>query len=137
MYDIKPQILIEEVSKDLKKIIQKPEWADYVKTGSHKQRPPVQDDWWYLRAASVLRSVEKLGPIGVSKLRTKYGGKKNRGVRPGKATKGSGSIIRHVLQQLEQAELVKQEAKGVHKGRILTPKGASLLHSAAKKVRKE
>lgn len=136
MYDIEPQTLIEEVGKDLKKVIQKPEWADYVKTGVHKERPPTQEDWWYLRAAAVLRSVAKLGPVGVSKLRTKYGGKKNRGVRPGKAMKGSGSVIRHVLQQLEQAELVKQEARGVHKGRVLTPKGVSLLHSAAKRVRK-
>ena len=41
------------------------------------------------------------GPIGVSKLRTKYGGKKNRGHKPEHFYKGSGSVARKVLQQFE------------------------------------
>ena len=136
MKDISQQVLIEEVAKDLAKIIHKPEWADYVKTGVHKERPPTRDDWWYMRGAAVLRTVSEKGPIGVSKLRTKYGGLKNRGVAPSRFRKGSGSIIRHVLQQLETAELIKQAEKGVHKGRIVTPKGASLIFAAAKRAGK-
>ena len=117
-------------------MIQKPEWADYVKTGVHKERPPSRDDWWYVRAAAVLRTVKLQGPIGVSKLRTKYGGLKNRGVKPEHFFKGSGSVLRHVLQQLEHAELVKQTEKGVHKGRMTTPKGDALLFAAAKRLEK-
>ncbi len=134
MYDVSQQRLIEEVAKDLKDVVHKPEWADYVKTGAHKQRPPNRDDWWYVRVAAVLRTVHVKGPIGVSKLRTKYGGRKRRGVKPGKFVRGGGSVIRHALQQLEQAGLVKQEEKGVHKGRITTPKGKSFLFAAAKKA---
>lgn len=134
MYDVSQRELIDEVANQLKDIIQKPEWADYVKTGAHKERPPVRDDWWFVRVAAILRTVHIKGPIGVSKLRTKYGGRKNRGVKPEKFVKGSGSVIRHALQQLEQAGLVKQAEKGVHKGRITTPKGDSLLFSAAKRV---
>ncbi len=137
MYDVPQRELIEEVANQLKDIIQKPEWADYVKTGAHKERPPVRDDWWFVRAAAILRTVHLRGPIGVSKLRTKFGGRKNRGMRPEKFMKGSGSIIRHALQQLEQAGLVKQAEKGVHKGRVTTPKGDSLLFSAAKKLQEE
>ena len=64
--------LIKKVAEELKSIIGQPEWAPFVKTGNHKERPPVDNDWWYIRAASVLRKVYLLGPIGVSKLRTKY-----------------------------------------------------------------
>jgi small subunit ribosomal protein S19e len=94
-------------------------------------------DWWHVRAAAVLRSVGRLGPVGVSKLRGKYGGKKNRGHKPNQFQKGSGNIIRKVLQQLEAAKLIKQTKVGVHKGRVLTPEGHSLLDKAAVGIMKE
>ncbi|MFP4524214.1 MAG: 30S ribosomal protein S19e, partial [Candidatus Woesearchaeota archaeon] len=134
MHAISQQQLIEEVSKDLKQALDKPDWAEYVKTGVSRQRPPVRDDWWYVRAASILRTIYFRGPIGVSKLRTKYGGLKNRGVAPGKFFKGSGSVVRKILQQLEEAELIKPAERGVHKGRMVTSKGASLLFAASKRV---
>lgn len=138
IYDVNPNELIEKVAEELKNIeaIQPPEWAAFVKTGAHKERPPEDKEWWYKRAAAVLRSISILGPIGVSKLRTKYGGRKNRGVKPDKFKKGSGSVIRKVLQQLDKAELSKFVEKGVHKGRIVTPKGLSLLDKAANKISK-
>jgi small subunit ribosomal protein S19e len=134
MQHVPQQRLIEEVATDLKGKLTKPEWADYVKTGSHKQRPPLKDDWWYTRAAAVLRTVHLKGPIGVAKLRTKFGGAKNRGVKPDRFEKSGGSIIRHALQQLEHAGLIKQADRGVHKGRVTTPAGAALLVKAAKRV---
>jgi small subunit ribosomal protein S19e len=81
-----------------------------------------------------MRTTQRIGPIGVSKLRSKYGGKKNRGMKPEKFYPASGKIIRTILQQLENAELVKKEEKGVHKGRIIAPKGVSLLDKAASKI---
>jgi len=137
MYDVEPSELVEKTSEELKKLQElKPvAWAVFVKTGTHKERPPVKSDWWYARAASILRSVALLGPVGVSKLRTKYGGKKNRGYRPEHFFKGSGSIIRKILQQLEKAGLIVKAEKGVHKGRVITPKGISLLNSVASKIK--
>ena len=35
---------------------------------------------------------------------------------------------------MEKAELVKQDKKGVHKGRIITSKGIKLMNNAAKKI---
>lgn len=138
MYDVPANELIEKISEKLKQIneIKPPEWAAFVKTGRYKERPPFKEDWWYVRAASVLRTIYKLGPIGVSKLRRRYGGKKNRGVKPERFYKGSGSIIRKILQQLEKAELVKKEKKKIHKGRILTAKGKSLLDKTASELLK-
>ena len=136
MYDADPQELILKAAEELKRVpeIKPPEWAAFVKTGVHKQRPPVNHDWWYMRAASVLRTIYRLGPVGVSKLRTKYGGKMNRGVKKEHSYKGSGSIIRKSLQQLEKAGFVKFAEKGVHKGRIITPKGKSFLDKIASKI---
>ena len=138
MYDVDPQELIKRTAQELKKIeeIKTPEWAPYVKTGAHKERPPVDNGWWYLRTASVLRTIYRLGPVGVSKLRTKYGGKKNRGVKKDHFFKGSGNILRKAMQQLEKAGLIKFVEKGVHKGRIITPKGKSLLDRIATQIHK-
>ncbi|MBI2129828.1 30S ribosomal protein S19e [Candidatus Woesearchaeota archaeon] len=130
IFDIDSQKLIEKASEELKKVqaIQPPEWAIFVKTGMHKERPPINPDWWYVRAASVLRKIYLRGPIGVSKLRTLYGGKKNRGHKPEHFYKGSGNIIRKILQQLTKAGFVKEEKKGLHKGRVMTKEGKAFLN---------
>jgi len=135
--EVPVQELLEEIARELKKIeeIKPPVWAKFVKTGVHKERPPVREDWWYVRAASVLRKIYLLGPIGISKLRTKYGGLRNKGFASERFAKGSGNIIRKILQQLEKAGLIKHEAKGVHKGRILTKKGVELLYDCAKRIK--
>jgi len=139
IFNVDPNQLIESAAEELKKIeaIKPPAWALAVKTGVHKERPPVKSDWWYTRTAAVLRSVYILGPIGTSKLRTKYGGRKNRGYAPERFRKGSGAIIRKILQQLEKAGFVVQAQKGVHKGRVITPKGKSFLDRIALKLMKE
>lgn len=137
MYEEDPKIVIENIAKELKTFIKQPEWTPYVKTGTHKERPPEDKDWFYMRTASILRTVALKGPIGVSKLRTKYGGRKNRGYRPEHFFKGSGSIIRRALQELDKSGLTIKAEKGVHKGRIITPKAQSLLAKAGyKKIEK-
>ena len=103
VYDANPNELVEKAAGELKKVIKAPDWSRYVKTGVHKERPPADLDWWYKRAAAVLRKVYILGPVGTNKLRAKYGGKKNRGYKPEKFFRGSGKIIRSILQQAEAA----------------------------------
>ena len=136
---VNPNALINITAEELKKqsLVQPPDWSKFVKTGHHKERLPDNADWWYFRSAAVLRTVARLGPIGTEKLRVKYGGKKNRGHKPERTYKASGSILRKVLQQLETSGLVKQTEKGVHKGRILTPKGISLLDKIAVQLAKK
>ena len=135
-FDVSSQDLSKEVAQGLKGKIESPKWVPFVKTGSHKERPPLNKDWWYIRAASILRTIYKNGaPVGVSKLRSKYGGRKNMGSRPHQFRKASGSVIRKILQQLEKAGLVSYKKEGVHKGRIVTPAGVSLLTKAAASVK--
>ena len=118
IYETDTQELIKKAAKALKDKIKAPEWSIFVKTGVSRERPPVDRDWWYIRAASVLRKI--------------YCGRKNRGYKPEKTYPSSGKIIRTILQQLEQIEFVKKAEKKVHKGRIITPKGKSFLDKLAK-----
>ncbi|MAF99233.1 MAG: 30S ribosomal protein S19e [Nanoarchaeota archaeon] len=131
-----PQAFITSLADALKKekLVTPVEWSVYVKTGHHKQRQPDSNDWWYARASAILRSIYRLGPIGTQKLRTKFGGNKNRGHRPNKQFKASGSIIRKILQQLETSGMIKQVEKGVHKGRIITAKGEAFMNDIAKRL---
>jgi small subunit ribosomal protein S19e len=135
--DINPEKAINALAGELKKLkeISPPEWAKFVKSGNHRMRPPVNPDWWHIRAASVLKNIYNHGPVGVSKMRSRYGGSKNRGRKPSKFTKASGNILRKITQQLETAGLV-QQSQTVNKGRIISSKGQSLLDKTAVQLRK-
>ncbi len=134
VYDVKPNQLIEAVKEKLKDIeeIDQPEWSNFVKTSSAKERPPQQEDWWYSRGASLLRKLYKDGPIGVNRLRREYSDRIDRGHKPDHSRQAGGKIIRTVLQQLEDAGLVE----GIEgEGRGITPEGRSLLDGIAKQVK--
>ena len=109
---------------------EKPEWVDFVKTSAHKSRPNIDSDFWYKRAASILRQIYIRGIVGVERLRTRYGGRKKRGVRPSEFRKSGGKIIRKILQQAEAAGLV-EKAKGRKAGRQLTKQGKDFLDEVA------
>ena len=121
--------LVSEIKKI--KEVAAPVWAPFVKTGAHKERPPVNPDWWVIRVASVLGKVNKFGPIGVNKLAKQYGGRKNRGVRPDIKCNASRNIVRKSLQQLEKAGLIKlvSEPKS---GKVVTKKGKELIQKCIK-----
>lgn len=121
--------LVGKLKEELKKIkeISPPEWAKFVKSGPHRERPPQQEDFWYIRSASTLRRIYLDGPVGTERLRSYYGGKKKRGHKPDHFKKSSGNIIRKILQQLEKAGLVEKGTKG----RKITSKGQKLFSHIA------
>jgi small subunit ribosomal protein S19e len=135
LYDVPAGELISKLADDLKenhqKIVPLP-WAQFVKTGVYKERAPTNPDWWYVRCASLLRKVAQNSYIGVSHLRGIYGGRHRRGSKPNHVKKGSGSIIRHTLQQLEEDGLI-ETIKG--RGRRVTPKGQSLIDRLAHEIK--
>ena len=105
-----------------------PEWAGFVKSGVSRERPPADDDFWHVRAASILRQMYIRGVVGVGRLRTRYGSRLDRGGRASKFRKAGGKIIRVILQQAEAAGLVEKVSRMQH-GRRLTAKGRELLDS--------
>jgi small subunit ribosomal protein S19e len=135
IYDVPQSSIVNSVSIKLKqnKNITPPDYVKYVKTGVSRQNPPADEDWWYVRCASILKKVYEKGPIGINRLSKIYGGKLNRGMKPEGRRKGSGSIITDALAQLETESLVKKTKRG----RVLTSKGVSFLDKTAHEVKKK
>jgi small subunit ribosomal protein S19e len=130
--DVPSAKLIGALAEQVKGLpgIKEPDWVHYVKTGSHAERPPENADWWFTRAASLLRKLYLHGPVGLSDLERTYGGSKALAYFPKHHRDAAGSPIRKVLQQLEQAELVSKTPKG----RVLTPKGRAMLDKASMEI---
>lgn len=123
------KLLAEALKKS--KMFEQPTWVPFVKTSPHKERPSSDEDFWFHRAASILRQLYVRGIVGVNRMRTRYGGRKDRGKQPPEFRKSGGKIIRTILQQAESAGLV-EKVKGSHSGRKLTEKGKTFLESVAK-----
>ncbi|HZX19736.1 MAG TPA: 30S ribosomal protein S19e [archaeon] len=130
IYDVPADRLIEAVANELKTKIQQPEFTKYIKTGAHRERAPQRSDWFFMRNASILYQLYRHGATGTGSLRTYYGGRRNRGVKPEHKKKASGKIIRVCLQNLEKQGLLKKDKKG----RAVTGKGEKLLYAKAKEI---
>ncbi|MDZ7688512.1 MAG: 30S ribosomal protein S19e [Halobacteriales archaeon] len=128
--------LVEETAEEVKELdaVEPPEWAEFAKTGRNRELPPENDDWWYVRTASILRKVYIEGPIGVSRLKKAYGGKDRKGVARSHHEEGSGSVIRTALQQLEEEGLVEQKGSD---GRVVSSEGQKFLDGIASEVADE
>ena len=138
LYDVPAEALIREAADRLEDRIEQPDWINYAKTGSNRELPPQQDDFWYVRAASLLRKLALDSPVGVDRLASEYGGRKRGSnryrVAKAKNDTGSKNIIRTILQQLEEEGLV-ETAQG--EGRRLTADGRSFLDDVAADVIEE
>jgi small subunit ribosomal protein S19e len=134
VYELNAQEYNLKLAEALKKIpeFKQPEWVEFVKSGPGKARPIDDSDFWYKRAASILRQVYRKDIVGTNRLRTKYGSKKERGARPEEFRRAGGKIIRVILQQSDKAgftEIAKgiKDVKGKRPGRQLTEKGKKFL----------
>ena len=134
VYELNSQEYNLKLAEALKQLpeFKEPEWAQFVKSGPSKERPIDEPDFWYKRAASILRQIYKKNIVGVNRLRTKYGSKKNRGMKPEKFMRASGKIIRTILQQSDKAGLTEiakdiKDVKSKKPGRQLTEKGKAFL----------
>lgn len=135
LYDVPAEDLIEAVAKKIEGDLEEPEWLEFTKTGTGRELPPDQDDFWSRRAASLLRKVADDGPVGVERLRNAYGSATNGStryrVRPNHKHEGSGNIIRTALQQLEDAGYIETSEK---RGRTVSGEGRALLDETATEV---
>ncbi len=136
MRDVSQTKLVQKLSEELKKEehIKPPAWSYFVKTGVSSERPPQQPDWWFLRSAAILRRTALTGPVGTSRLRTVFGGRRRRGHKPAHTRKAGGKVIRTILQQLEKAGYI-QKVEKPKMGRTVTPKGLKLLDKVGKELK--
>ena len=135
VYDVPPDRLIEKLADRIKSEFKltPPEWIENARTGTQTEVEPAQEDWWYVRTASLLRKIYINGPIGSDRLAEFYGGSKNRGAKPNKAVSSSRAIIRHILQEFDKAGLT---TKLPGKGRQISPIGVSVCNASAHEVMK-
>ena len=137
-YDIPAQLYIQHLAKYIKDNIdqvQPPPWSTLTKTSTHTQRQPENPDWWFTRAASILRKIYVHGPIGIEHLRADYGGRHRKGVSREHVRKGGGTNIRKILQQLEAAGLIEKNPK--NQGRTITREGRRTLDKLAADIKEQ
>ena len=132
--DVKAADFIAEFATYLKSTgkFEVPSWTDLVKTGIHKELPPQDPDWYYIRAAAIARKVYLKHVVGVGALKRELGGQKRRGVRKNTTVTASGAVIRSVLQQLQALKIVDNHPRG---GRRITSTGQRELDRIAGQVR--
>lgn len=122
--------LVPALAQALKGVpeIKPPAWATSVKSGSHAERVPEQEDYWFLRCGALLRTLYlNSESVGVRRLRNKFGGRIVHTVSRSHHRKAGGKGIRLALQQLEKAGLVKKEKVG----RVLSASGRKLINKVA------
>jgi small subunit ribosomal protein S19e len=135
--DVPASRLVEKLAKYLKEnvdAVTPPAWASFAKTGAHVEKQPQDSGWWYTRCASLLRKIYVHGPMGIEKLRARYGGRKNRGVKAQHTTKAGGATVRKALQQLESAGYIETLKP---RGRRVTAAGRKLLQELAEELNRE
>ncbi|MEM3841449.1 MAG: 30S ribosomal protein S19e [Candidatus Micrarchaeaceae archaeon] len=131
VYDVKADILVKALAEKLKASdFKKPEYVDYVKSGAGRDRLPQDRDFWYMRGASILRQIYIRGPVGVGRLRNRYGNRKESVVHKKHHVKAGGSIIRDAMMQLESMKLVEKAPKG----RVITAKGRSFVDKTCNEI---
>ena len=135
VYDVPADILINRLSEILKKEdIPSPDWASFVKTGTHADKPPQNSEWWHIRCASILRKIYLHSPASIKELRSMYGGGKPVGYGTAHHRDASGAIIRNAVHALEKLGYIEKVEK---KGRVLTKQGTKKLDVLATEILKE
>merc|ERR1712212_1024613 len=131
--DVNPADFVKALAAFLKKSgkMKVPDWVDLVKTAKYKELAPYEDDWFYIRAASVARHLYIRAPCGVGGFTKVYGGRKNRGTAPSHYCRSNAGIIRRVLQSLEGIKMVENHQDG---GRKLSANGRRDLDRIASQL---
>jgi len=126
--DIPAQEFIIALAQHFKKSqkLELPEWHDIVKTGTFKELAPINPDWYYIRAASVIRKVYLKQGLGVGALTTIYGGSNSKKkvdlITCGLDNSGKSTIINHLKpskhKEEQLAPTVGYQVESFSKGQV-------------------
>lgn len=131
--DVDQDKVVTGVAQFLKKSgkLRVPDNMDIVKTSKSKELSPSNNDWFYIRCASILRRMYHKGPIGVGGVKKLYGDRKRNGVCPSHFCRADGAVSRRAVQALENIKLIEKHPEG---GRKLTAQGQRDLDRIASQI---
>ena len=108
-----------------------------MKTACFKEHGPADQDWLYVRAASIAYQLYMRGKIGVGGLRKHFSEGERRGTIKNHTRLSAGKNIRYSLQQLSALGIVgdlKYEESDHISGKMLTKKGYTDMDRIAKQI---
>merc|ERR1711976_15296 len=131
--DVNQHEFVKALAAFLKKSskLKVPDWTDLVKSANFKELAPYEEDWFYIRSASMARHLYIRSPCGVGAFTKICGGRKNNGTAPSHFAYSSSSVARKCMQALEGVKLVEKDSNG---GRRLTSQGRRDLHRIASQL---
>lgn len=131
--DVDQDKIVQGVALFLKKSgkLKIPDNMDIVKTSKSKELGPYNNDWFYIRCASILRRMYHRGAIGVGGVKKIYGARQRNGSKPSHFCYADGAISRRAIQALENIKLVEKHADG---GRKLSAQGQRDLDRIASQI---
>jgi small subunit ribosomal protein S19e len=107
-----------------------PKWAEIVKTGVSKELAPYDPDWYFVRAAAIVRKVYLRQGTGVGALAKRFGGNYRRGSAPERHQDGARGLIRTILINLDDLKITEKTTKG---GRKISRVGQQVSNSSSSK----
>ena len=146
--DVPAQAFIKAYAEQLKKAQKIVPIKDsaFIKTGHAQELSPEDDDWFFVRAAALARTLYLRPERGVNTLRHIYGRKHRQGHSKRHHEVGSGKVIRYALQQLQNAQVLMAYNDKRNKDfrndndtttkypRIVAPEGRKEMNLIAKSV---
>lgn len=134
-YRVKAAPLIEAIKETLKSKndIKLPENYDLIKTSHGKQYSPEDPNWFYVRMASIVRTVMCKGSVSLKTLARKHSCRKNGGVRPSRYAKASDFVNASAVEQLIKIGWFNFQSKND----ILTSNAKEVLGEIIEKINHE
>lgn len=133
IYQVRPErfnMALKAYLKSSNKVVL-PQDYDIMKTGEGRELAPDDDDWYYLRVASIVRQIAKKGVVTPGFLAERYGSRKNRGCKPSKYVPGYREIGESVLENLRGMGWIDEKDSAD----MLTEQGKTVVREIIEKVR--
>merc|ERR1712216_586128 len=129
--DVDAHEFVKRYATHLKKQgkISLPELVDLMKTSVSRELAPYDEDWFYIRCASLARRLYVRQGTGVGAFSKVYGAKKRRGTLPGHFCRSSRGVIHNCLKQLMKVGVVEHMPEAAKKkgGRRITTRGSRIV----------
>ncbi|KAL0229959.1 hypothetical protein PCE1_003523 [Barthelona sp. PCE] len=114
-------------------ILELPTEITYIKSAPGRELGPQDPDWFFKRAAAILRRVYIQPGIGLGGFAKYFGAKARNGHARNHGALAARGVIRRIIQNFEKAGLIEQSTKG----RVLSSEGRRVCDTVATNILKK